>query len=157
MGVGILAWGQIALVWQFLPYHSHIAITIWFLTIWLLRMIRKPGASGHFSARRACPSWGSGLSYIQALGFFWGHHDRKPGPKVRVESRIRLLGGRLVRSGVIYWSQCVEGLIVMGLPSFYWCYDMRLLFLVVILHCWNFAHEEQEKAYILEDDSGIVL
>ena len=46
---------------------------------------------------------------------------------------------------------------VMGLPSFYWCYDMRLLFLVVILHCWNFAHEEQENAYILEDDSGIVL
>ena len=25
-----------------------------------------------------------------------------------------LLGGRLVRSGVIYWSQCVESLIVMG-------------------------------------------
>jgi hypothetical protein len=24
-----------------------------------------------------------------------------------------MLGGRLVRSGVIYWSQCVEGLIVM--------------------------------------------
>ena len=33
-----------------------------------------------------------------------------------VESRERdiVLGGRLVRSGVIYWSQCVEGLIVMG-------------------------------------------
>ena len=46
--------------------------------------------------------------------------------------------------------------IVMGLPSFYWCYNMRLLFLVVILCCWNFAHEEQEKAYILEDDLGIV-
>ena len=27
---------------------------------------------------------------------------------------VPLLGGRLVRSGVIYWSQCVEGLIVMG-------------------------------------------
>jgi hypothetical protein len=27
---------------------------------------------------------------------------------------MELLGGRLVRSGVIYWSQCVEGLIVMG-------------------------------------------
>jgi hypothetical protein len=27
---------------------------------------------------------------------------------------IQLLGGRLVRSGMIYWSQCVEGLIVMG-------------------------------------------
>jgi hypothetical protein len=26
----------------------------------------------------------------------------------------QLLGGRLVRSDVIYWSQCVEGLIVMG-------------------------------------------
>ena len=25
-----------------------------------------------------------------------------------------MLGGRLVRSGVIYWSQCVEGLIVIG-------------------------------------------
>jgi hypothetical protein len=25
-----------------------------------------------------------------------------------------VLGGRLVRSDVIYWSQCVEGLIVMG-------------------------------------------
>jgi hypothetical protein len=25
-----------------------------------------------------------------------------------------MLGGRLVRSGVIYWSQYVEGLIVMG-------------------------------------------
>ena len=25
-----------------------------------------------------------------------------------------MLGGRLVRSGVIYWSQCMEGLIVMG-------------------------------------------
>jgi hypothetical protein len=25
-----------------------------------------------------------------------------------------ILGGRLVRSSVIYWSQCVEGLIVMG-------------------------------------------
>ena len=46
--------------------------------------------------------------------------------------------------------------IVMGLPSFYWCYDMRLLLLVVILYCWNFAREEQEKAYILEDDSVIV-
>ena len=27
---------------------------------------------------------------------------------------LYLLGGRLVRSGMIYWSQCMEGLIVMG-------------------------------------------
>ena len=46
--------------------------------------------------------------------------------------------------------------IVMGLPSFYRCYGLRLLFLVVILRCWNFAHEEQKKAYILEGYSGIV-
>ena len=46
--------------------------------------------------------------------------------------------------------------IVMGLPSFYRCYGLRLLFLVVILCCWNFAHEEQKKAYILEGYSGIV-
>ena len=45
--------------------------------------------------------------------------------------------------------------IVMGLPSFYRCYGLRLLFLVVILRCWNFAHEEQKKAYILEGYSGI--
>ena len=44
----------------------------------------------------------------------------------------------------------------MGLPSFYRCYDLRLLFLVAILCCWNFAHEEQKKAYILEVHSGIV-
>jgi hypothetical protein len=25
-----------------------------------------------------------------------------------------MLGGKLVRSGVIYWSQCIEGSIVMG-------------------------------------------
>ena len=58
--------------------------------------------------------------------------------------------------------------IVMGLPFFYRCYGLRLLFLVVILRCWNFAHEEQKKrcwnfvheeqkkAYILEGYSGIV-
>ena len=28
--------------------------------------------------------------------------------------------------------------------------------LVVVLHCQNFAHEEQKKAYILEGYSGIV-
>ena len=44
----------------------------------------------------------------------------------------------------------------MGLPSFYQCYGLRLLFLVAILRCWNFAHEEQKKAYILEGDSSIV-
>ena len=29
-------------------------------------------------------------------------------------SMMIMLGGRLVRSGMIYWSQCMEGLIVMG-------------------------------------------
>ena len=29
-------------------------------------------------------------------------------------TNAQVLGSRLVRSGVIYWSQCVEGLIVMG-------------------------------------------
>ena len=48
---------------------------------------------------------------------------------------------------------CIYG---MGLPSFYRCYGLRLLFLVVILCCWNFAREEQKKAYILEVYSGIV-
>ena len=28
--------------------------------------------------------------------------------------------------------------------------------LVVVLHCQNFSHEEQKKAYILEGYSGIV-
>ena len=30
------------------------------------------------------------------------------------QAQLVLLGGRLVRSGMIYWSQCMEGLIVMG-------------------------------------------
>ena len=46
--------------------------------------------------------------------------------------------------------------IVMGLPSFYQYYGLRLLFQVVILCCWNFTHEEQKKAYILEGYSSIV-
>ena len=47
---------------------------------------------------------GTGLIYICGLVLIY-QSDFKVYP---------VLGGRLVRSGVIYWSQCVEGLIVMG-------------------------------------------
>jgi hypothetical protein len=49
---------------------------------------------------------------VRTVAFFG---DRSKSPD-HIAWRIgtAVLGGRLVRSGVIYWSQCVEGLIVMG-------------------------------------------
>ena len=44
-------------------------------------------------------------------------HWTGPYPLLRTQGEtytVELLGGRLVKSGVIYWSRCVEGLIVMG-------------------------------------------
>ena len=41
-----------------MPYHNHIAITIWFMTIWLLRMVRKPAV---------CHAGGSSLVFMRVV------------------------------------------------------------------------------------------
>ena len=62
---------------------------------------------------------------VQSCVASWAVTEESPVAEARVEAMVYilkliesmlimflLLGGRLVRSGVIYWSQCVEGSVV---------------------------------------------